>query len=170
LFWSGELSLCPAAAVLAQSEQLSARASGRLGDAAPFGQGFRAGSLRLTDYTTSVALWTAGWDFVSPPAPCSQWMDSAAAQSYEAEVPCARPPSDPRTWLASLASSALARSLADFAAFSATDPASGRVFVRAALGVTPQHDQREIVAKYGSLSGFSAEREALLFELGSTAT
>ena len=123
------------------------------------------GSLRLTDYTTSLVLWTAGWDFVSTTALCSQWMDSAAAQSYEADVPCARASSDPAAWLAALHSQTPARSFPDFAAFTATDPATGRVFARAALGVTPQHDQREIVAKYGSLSGFSAEREALLFEL-----
>jgi len=156
LFWSGELSLGSASAVVNQPNGHA------LGHPAPFGQGFRTGSMRDTDYCTTVALWTAGWDFVSPSVPCGQWTDAAAIGAYDAPAPCARP-SVRETWLASL--DHRPRSVQDFAAFSATDPAAGRVFARAALGVSPQHNQREIQAKYGSQSGFSAERDALLFEL-----
>jgi hypothetical protein len=39
------------------------------------------------------------------------------------------------------------------------------VYARSQLGVTPDEDVREVSAKYGSLAGFHAEREAMLMEL-----
>lgn len=156
LFWTGELSLGPASALVKPEQQRS-----RIGGAAPFGSGPRAASLRAADYTTSLNLWSAGWEFTTPCVPCARWATAHALRAYDgasAEIDAA--------WLDSLAQRP--RTLADFQAFSSTDPTSGQVFARAALGVSPLHAPREIVAKYGSLSGFAAEKEALLMELSHT--
>lgn len=160
LFWTGELSLGPASALVQPEHPRTG-----IGAAAPFGTGPRLASLRATDYSTTLNLWSAGWDFITPSVPCARWASADALLAYEgseSDGPSAITPSDAE-WLASLASRA--RSLEDFQAFSSTDPSSGQVFARAALGVSPQHAPREIVSKYGSLSGFAAEKDALLMEL-----
>lgn len=160
LFWSGELSLGPATAVLRQEHLRSV-----IGAAAAFGSGSRrTRGLRATDYCTSVNLWTSGWDFVTPCTPCARWSSTRDLAAYDGQVQ----ESVDEAWLEDLGGRA--RSLDDWRAFSSSCARTGDVFARAALGMSPVHEPREVVAKYGSLSGFAAERDALLMELESQST
>lgn len=158
LFWSGELSLGPATAVLRQEHLRSV-----IGAAAAFGTGSRrTRGLRAADYCTSVNLWTAGWDFVTPCTPCARWSSARDLTAYDGQH---LQESVDEAWLEEL--SGRARSLDDWRAFSSSCARTGDVFARAVLGMSPVHDPREVVAKYGSLSGFAAERDALMMELES---
>jgi hypothetical protein len=160
LFWCGELSLAPAAAFVETGNFKNA-----LVNACPFGAGpSNITSLRDTDYSTSLGLWTAGWDFYTPTIPIARWRSHEALKFYESSNPSSKRYID-HGWLGNASKRNNRRSVSEFAAFTSTDPYSGESYARSALGVTPQQHVREITAKYGSLREFEAEKEALMMDL-----
>ena len=172
LFWTAELSFAPAHAFIAP-EVVKKRSEG-LSRAAPWGEDRACDghSERAVDYMTSVRLWVAGWDFYTPVESIASWAShDAFVRHYslplleDAGAKASTTSNANYREAISRLDARGPRSIAEFTRFSATDPRTGLVYARSQLGVTPDEDVREVSAKYGSLAGFHAEREAMLMEL-----
>lgn len=171
LFWTAELSFAPAHAFIAP-EMIKKRGTEGLSRAAPWGEerACDGHSERAVDYMTSVRLWVAGWDFYTPMESIASWAShDAFARHYSLPLHAGASAGAKANAMYREAISRIdsrgPRSIAEFTRFSATDPRTGLVYARSQLGVTPDEDVREVSAKYGSLAGFHAEREAMLMEL-----
>lgn len=160
LFWTGELTLAPASAFVREETEDAETGSStvKISSTYTFGQGLRdIVSLRVSDYVTSCEMWTRGWDFYTPLSPVAVWSSLSALENYDSggmqDIVDLHIPKKSR------------RTLQDYIEFSSTSPLNGEAYVRAVLGVSPKLHHREIVAKYGSVSGFQAEKEAVILDI-----
>jgi hypothetical protein len=175
LFWTSELSLAPASALVdvvdVHNNPRNSTDSVGLGlaRASPFGSFLTHAfqDSRVSDYATGLRFWISGWDFYTPNVSLASWESRSAYRKYIHSPNQQSLQTNPsETWLTSIYKMG-PRSVGEFIQFSATDP-SGKLYPRARLGVTKGATTRELSSKYGSQSGFEAEREALLMELTDT--